>query len=198
MKKGFTLIELLIVIGILAILATATILVLNPAQLFAQARDSQRIADLASLRSALSLYVSTVTSPDMGFGTPTCGTDWGVSAYPQYAPTKRVAATAAGASNAGVATSTAGIGWVFVDLSSVPSGSPLSALPTDPSNDATYNYQYSCDNTNKTFEINAEMESTRYAGCDGGDDVEGVDGGNASSAGGSCFYEVGTDPGLDL
>ena len=35
MKKGFTLIELVIVIGILAILATVVVLVLNPAQLLA-------------------------------------------------------------------------------------------------------------------------------------------------------------------
>jgi prepilin-type N-terminal cleavage/methylation domain-containing protein len=41
--KGFTLIELLIVIAILAILATAVVLVLNPAQILAQARDAQRI-----------------------------------------------------------------------------------------------------------------------------------------------------------
>lgn len=39
-RKGFTLIELLIVIGILAVLATAVIMVLNPAELLKQARDS--------------------------------------------------------------------------------------------------------------------------------------------------------------
>ncbi|MGC9603563.1 MAG: type II secretion system protein, partial [Minisyncoccia bacterium] len=41
---GFTLIELLVVIGILGTLATAVVLVLNPAQLLAQARDSTRLS----------------------------------------------------------------------------------------------------------------------------------------------------------
>ncbi|MGC9603258.1 MAG: prepilin-type N-terminal cleavage/methylation domain-containing protein, partial [Minisyncoccia bacterium] len=39
-EASFTLIELLVVIGILGVLATAVVLVLNPAQLLAQARDS--------------------------------------------------------------------------------------------------------------------------------------------------------------
>ncbi|PIR05131.1 MAG: hypothetical protein COV57_00605, partial [Candidatus Liptonbacteria bacterium CG11_big_fil_rev_8_21_14_0_20_35_14] len=64
-KKGFTLMELLIVIGILAILATAATLVLNPAELLRQSRDSTRIADLSTLNNALSLYVTNVTSPDL-------------------------------------------------------------------------------------------------------------------------------------
>ena len=73
MKKGFTLLELLIVIAILAILATATILVLNPAELLKQARDSQRVTDIANLNSALSLYVTAVSSPYLAFdsGAPT-------------------------------------------------------------------------------------------------------------------------------
>ena len=69
LKKGFTLIELLIVIGILAVLATVTVLVLNPAELFRQARDSQRLADLGAVRGALGLYVTTVSSPDIESGT---------------------------------------------------------------------------------------------------------------------------------
>ncbi len=67
--KGFTLIELLIVIAILAILATAVVLVLNPAQILAQARDSQRISDLSSVKSAIALYLATTTStPTMTAG----------------------------------------------------------------------------------------------------------------------------------
>ncbi len=66
MKKGFTLIELLIVIGILAILATTVVLVLNPAQILAESRDTQRISDLGSSNSAIGLYLATVGSPTFG------------------------------------------------------------------------------------------------------------------------------------
>ena len=66
MSKGFTLLELIIVIGILAILGTVSVLVLNPAQLFAQARDTTRIQDLQTMNSALGLYVSSVSSPSLG------------------------------------------------------------------------------------------------------------------------------------
>ena len=71
MKKGFTLIELLIVIGVLAILATSVVLVLNPAQMIAQARDSQRISDLSSIKSAIALYLTTAASPALTAST-TC------------------------------------------------------------------------------------------------------------------------------
>ena len=57
--KGFTLLELLIVIGILAILAGVVVLVLNPAELLRQARDSQRISDLSTMRSAISGMATT-------------------------------------------------------------------------------------------------------------------------------------------
>src|SRR3989344_5165654 len=65
-SKGFTLLELVIVIGILAVLGAVSVLVLNPAQLFAQARDTTRIEDMSVIRNALALYVSTVSTPSMG------------------------------------------------------------------------------------------------------------------------------------
>src|SRR3989338_2279300 len=69
MKKGFTLIELLVVIAILAVLATATVLVLNPAELLKQGRDSTRISDLAALNSAIALWTADVIA----------GTGWAAS-----------------------------------------------------------------------------------------------------------------------
>ena len=56
--RSFTLIELLIVIGILAVLATVAVLILNPQELVKQARDTQRMADLATLNKALAVYQS--------------------------------------------------------------------------------------------------------------------------------------------
>ena len=69
MKKGFTLLELLIVIGILAILATVLIAVINPAELLRRARDTQRLSDLDALRSAISLFIVDMPDPSIGNAT---------------------------------------------------------------------------------------------------------------------------------
>jgi len=180
-KRGFTLIELVIVIGILAILATTVVLVLNPAQILAQSRDSQRLSDLNSVKSALALYLSTATSPTLGetaysTASSTCGLSSGCTVRDVY--------------------TVAGSGWIGVDLTGTTGGSALSSLPRDPTNSGTYQYAYDGDDTNKTFELNARLESTKYRG------LMTSDGGNKDNCTSyteeTCYYEVGTDPGLDL
>ena len=52
-QKGFTLIEVLVVIGIIAILAAVVIVAINPAKQFAQARNSQRISNVATIINAI-------------------------------------------------------------------------------------------------------------------------------------------------
>lgn len=52
-KKGFTLIELLIVIAIIAVLAGAVFVALDPLTRFRDARDSRRWADVAAILSAI-------------------------------------------------------------------------------------------------------------------------------------------------
>lgn len=191
--RGFTLIELLIVIAILAILATVVLLVINPVQMFAQARDSQRIYDLSTLSNATALYLTTVTLPKLegqGANTFVCGTNYGASV------------TGAAEYFTGSPTIYSGFtrlvdgttGWVPVKFSDISGGAPISALPADPINTvaSTYNYTYACDNTNKWFEFDAIMESDRYANG-GSDDIESTDGGDQGNV-----YEVGNDPGLDL
>lgn len=194
-KRGFTLLELLIVIGILAILGTVTVLVLNPAELFRQARDSQRVENMSSLRSALGLYTATVSTPDLDGGTSSCATLC-------YTGASGIGANCGQGRNATSTKTTTidttresdGNGWIPVNLAAIPGGAPLASLPVDPINDTSYYFSYACDNTNKTFELNANMESTRYS-TGGGDDVEmnTKDGGDLDT-----IYEVGTDPGLNL
>ena len=200
-KKGFTLLELVIVIGILAVLGVVAVLVLNPAQLFAQARDTTRIEDLGVLRNALSLYTSTVTSPDLDGATDNCTTLCYIQNSAITGAGCAGPAGAGGGARHGAKTATAdadrtvaGAGWVPVDFTGIPGGSPVTTLPIDPSNDATYFYSYACNNTAKTFELGANMESTRYA--NGGTDDKEIntkDGGNNDNV-----YEVGNEPGLDI
>lgn len=52
--KGFTLIELLVVISIISLLSSVVLASLNSARV--KARDAQRIATLAQIRTALELY----------------------------------------------------------------------------------------------------------------------------------------------
>lgn len=193
-SKGFTLIELLIVIGILAILATVTLLVLNPAQMFAQARDSQRISDLNTVKAAVALYLATVDTPYLdGASGANCTTGsylWGTIG--STTPFTGAHNVFKGAS----ATTTVGItGWVPVALGSIPGGSPISNIPFDPTSfsvttnsntNTIYAYFYTCSTTGMVFELAANMESDRYA-TSGTNDKESTDGGDKT-----WLYETGT------
>lgn len=203
LRKGFTLIELLIVIGILAILATAVVLVLNPAQILAETRDSQRFNDLKALNSALNLYLTTVSSPDLD-GSGSCSSSCFVNINADPGGNQGCDGRHGSKSDAVDADRTVdGTGWLPVDLTDTQGGSPLSVLPVDPINNTAAGncdvdgggavgcyYSYACDGTNRTFELNAALESVRYATTENKD---GSDGGDTADV-----YEIGTDPGLNL
>ncbi len=185
-EHGFTLLELLIVIAIIAILASVVMVVINPAELLKKARDSQRVSDLASLRTAIGLYLTDVTSPDLDYS-GTCGTnlwysDTGTDALSGY--------TATHPSSVASSTAVDGTGWIPINLTSISTGSPLASLPIDPKSASHYYYTYECNSSSLTYEIDAKFESTYYTTSI---DSDGNDGGNAPT-----LYEVGNDPGLDL
>ncbi|MDP3948561.1 MAG: type II secretion system protein [bacterium] len=190
LQKGFTLIELLVVIAILSILAVAVILTLNPAQMLKQARDSQRISDMSTLKSAIGLYLADVTSPSMGTS-GTCYSSFAFTTSTGNGCTARMTASTLATTSVANAGSTTGGGWIPINFALISSGSPLGAEPVDPINNATYFYSYATNaSANFQFEIDVEMESTRYANG-GGTDVESTDGGSSSTV-----YEVGTSLGL--
>ena len=181
-KKGFTLLELLIVIGILAILSTTVILVINPAQLLKKARDSQRISDLNTMKTAIAYYITETSTPSIG----------SLYTAQTYSDLLTVDCNATAAAATSTALTTGGAGWIPIDFDSMPGGSPIGSLPTDPNKTAAgdtpgrYYVYIVGDATNYTFKLVANMESTYYSGPSGTGDVEENDGGVDVG-----LYEVG-------
>ncbi len=159
-SRGFTLIELLIVIAIIALLLVAVVVVINPGKIISKSRDSQRLSDSTSLVSALNLYLA----DGKEFTTITAGT-----IYTSQTGTLKVDGT----------------GWLPINFGLISSGSPISRLPKDPTNNATYHYRFGGSPTAKTYEVDTKFEySPDYTdrmlnSNDGGSD--------------DAWYEVGTD-----
>jgi len=198
MKKGFTLIELLIVIAILAVLAGIVIVALNPAELLKQARDGKRMGDLDSLVTALNLYLTDVSSPNLCGSASGC-LDGGVCTV---STTLAIFNTNSGGAAVvcGIASSTTKVdstGWVDVNFGSISGGSPLAVLPLDPTDSDKYLYAYKATTSpNLYFELNARLESIKHRAK-----ME-TDGGNQNTCSdyleATCWYEKGSYPGLSL
>jgi prepilin-type N-terminal cleavage/methylation domain-containing protein len=181
-KKGFTLLELLIVIGILAILSTTIVLVINPAELLKKARDSRRIFDLNTVKTAIAYYLTEEGDPSIGTSDNSYSHVSGVECATTENSTSSQAID--------------GTGWIPVAFSDLAGGAHISNLPIDPNastaSTGNYYYVYLPDATNLTFKLVANMESTYYSNTGDGD-VESTDGGDNDD-----LYEVGTDMGITL
>ncbi len=192
MKKGFTLIELLIVIGILAVLSSAVVVVLNPAQLLAQARDTQRISDLGSIHSAIAFYLSATNLTTKLLAPATAGNICSTNYWATVGGVATPFSNGGGIQSGQQGRMVTGGGWVPIDLvtsTASSGGSVLSVLPIDPINTATSFYAYSCAESDVTgirvFELDTVLESTKYKAKA----ANAADGGNAVAV---DVYEVGT------
>lgn len=180
---GFTLLELLIVIGIMVILGTVLVLVLNPAETLKKARDNQRISDLATVKTALGLYLTDVTSTDLDGGvTSGCLGGNNTSARIFYS-SPAADATSACTTNVvegsdvdtgdtygttdycyNVASPNSAVdstGWLPVSLTGISGGSPLSAYPLDPTNTAMATTQ---DNTMLVYRYGCQQGTMSASG----------------------------------
>lgn len=211
--SGFTLLELLIVISILIVLTAILVLVINPFETLKRTRDAQRINDLNTLKRAIGLYLTSISSPYLAGASSNEGCKNGQNylfgdkiyySYPLDGPGSVLADSTLDGGSASipahVQVSRANLkkvdatGWLPVDLTGFKGGSPVSAYPVDPVN--TVNnitnvratdlvYRYTCDEGDMTFEIDANLESDTYTSDP--ENMEKDDGGNNDN-----LYEVGT------
>src|SRR5690348_2992329 len=132
-RKGFTLIELLVVIAIIAVLAVVVILSLNPAELLRQARDSNRVSDMATLKSAIALFQADVaTSSVSALGTYSvlyADSASAAAATSTYigSPTGAwgFATTSVSTLTSSTSRNVDGTGWIPVNFTAISSGSPI-------------------------------------------------------------------------
>ena len=195
-QKGFTLIELIIVITILVILGVVVVVLIDPAEILAQSRDSQRISDLASIKGATQLVLasgtpsnaSTVCDLDSQPISPTStmwislpsGTSGGPAAYSSSTTQE-------------LSTMADGTGWIRVNYASSTTGRAFSNLPIDPTNSSSYYYRWGCTYIGGIYEYEADatLESAKYkydcttSGCDR---KATKDGGNSTTR-----YEIGNN-----
>ncbi len=181
--SSFTLVELLIVIGILAILTAVIVVILNPAELLKQARDSQRIQDLTAIEHTLQLLETQDPDVFVGISTsvvyisipdPTSASCIGLS----------LPALPAGYTNYACVTDADelrkadGNGWIPINFNTTFSSLPT--LPVDPINSVSQGLYYTMV-MGGSFEVNALLESNKYrpqASSDGGDSFSVFERGN--------------------
>ena len=174
--SAFTLVELLIVIAILAILAAAVVIIINPAEMVAEARDTERISGIKSVKDSIDLFI--IDNPSASLGTAqvvsisipdasssACLNVTGLPSLPAGWSYRCV--TAANLRN------TNGTGWIPLDFSTIKGGSPIPYLPIDPTNDTSSSKYYSYISGGSSYELAALMESEKQAKAaakDGGTD----------------------------
>ncbi len=183
--RAFTLIELLIVVAIIAVLGSATVVVLNPVEIMKNSRDSTRTSDLDSVKKATDLYDFEFSSyssvlPNVVY-TSLPDTSSACSSYSLPALPSGWTYNCVNAANL---QKTDGTGWIPISFNSMSKGSPIPALPVDPVNSVDVFYTFAVSSFGN-FEFDAVNESQKQypvASRDGGDDGSLFERGTALAA----------------
>lgn len=183
-RASFTLIELLIVIAIVAVLSVVVILTLNPSELLKQARDSNRLSDLATINTALNLFSADVVGGYIGTSSvvyvsiPSSNADCSGLGLPGLPSGYSYScATSQNLRN------TDGTGWIPVNFQRISSNTPIAQLPIDPTNSTSSLKIYAyVPSLVSGYKLSAQIESQKFLA-------------QASSDNGSISsrYELGKD-----
>lgn len=170
-QKAFTLIELLIGIGILAVISTVAVFILNPVQMLAQGRDSTRLNDIKILNNAIKLSkvrnsMVDKTEPRMVYISLPDLSDPRDGWCDEY--TDELPVLASGWKYRCQADSTSlrdinSNGWLPIDFSPIPSiQSFFNTLPVDPENIVDSFYSYGYDLNKKNYAIASILVSEKH------------------------------------
>ena len=181
-SKSFTLLELLIVIGIIAVLATVLIAVLNPADYRRRSNDSRRLTDLRSLNDMIALYdINTQGALVLGLpntlyiSLPSDNENCSDLDLPDLPPSWSYHC-----SNSQNFRKTDSTGWLPINFTQDETIN-LPALPIDPVNTVQGGYYYTYA-VGGSWELTAQLESQRHT------INQATDGGLNPAR-----YELGTD-----
>jgi hypothetical protein len=143
------------------------VITINPGQLLAQARDSNRLSDVNTIDTAINLSrvdsialgsstITYISIPDMT-ATSTAGDQCqGLNLPPLPSPyTYHCSASS-------TYRKVDGTGWIPINFTQMSSGAPFSQIPIDPVNQTSSNLFYTYTTDGSTYEVTGILESQKY------------------------------------
>lgn len=198
--SGFSFLSLIIAVAIVGVLATVTVVVLNPAELLRESRDGARLAELFSMKKGMELAEFNATGnfgeasavyvsiPDPSVPVGERGICDAALGLPPLAPPDHYLCA-----NPADFRRIDGNGWIPANFSSA-NGVQLSVLPVDPINSPGLGLYYAYARRSGKFVFSAKLESRKYLGRlarTGGTDPIRIEVGNDETVWGKAMQLLG-------